>query len=156
MSFGVIDCELLYRFFFFQSSKNSLVKRSSEEKNGSRVGNLSYDSSGFGKDGDSREVKRQKQLNFGLEQLGVRSADHNQAVSNAGALMTNSEPELRTISQPSVQSPKILDGQCANKTVCAFCHASEISEEVISIELLITTSFLKSLMPSNLCPEFFP
>ncbi|XP_024019175.1 BRCA1-associated RING domain protein 1 [Morus notabilis] len=110
------------------SSENSLAKRPSQDNDGSKIGKLRTDSAGFGKDGNLREVKRQKQLNYGVLQLSGSSAVHFQDVSKFGALMTNSESKLQMISQPSVQAPKILDGQLVNKTTCAFCHSSDISE----------------------------
>lgn len=102
-------------FSFFQSSENSLVKRSSQDNNGSRIGKLRTDGSGFGKGGNFREVKRQKQLNYELS-------------SQSGALMTNSESELRIVSQPSAEATKTSDVQFSNRTNCAFCHSAEISE----------------------------
>ncbi|EXB46049.1 Protein BREAST CANCER SUSCEPTIBILITY 1-like protein [Morus notabilis] len=107
-------------------SENSLFRRSSRGNNGSVIGKISF---GFEKDGNFRGVKRQKQLNYGPAQLGLGSADHIQSVSNSGALMTNLEPELPTTSQASVAGPKVLDGQFANETICAFCYSSEISED---------------------------
>ncbi|GMN49028.1 hypothetical protein TIFTF001_018180 [Ficus carica] len=98
------------------SSENSLVKRSSQDNNGSRIGKLRNDGSSFGTDGNVREVKRQKQLNYELS-------------SQSGALMANSESELRIVPQPSAEATKALDVQFANRTNCAFCHSSEISQE---------------------------
>lgn len=105
-----------------------MAKRPSQDNDGSKIGKLRTDSAGFGKNGNLREVKRQKQLNYGVLQLSGSSAVHFQDVSKFGTLMTNSESKLQMISQPSVQAPKILDGQLVNKTTCAFCHSSDISE----------------------------
>lgn len=109
----------------FQRSENSRFRRSSRGNCGSVIGKITNYGFGFEKDGNVRGVKRQKQLNYGPAQLGLGSADHIQSVSNSGALMTNLEPELRTTSQAG---PRVLDGQFANETNCAFCHSSEISE----------------------------
>ncbi|PON34766.1 BRCA1-associated [Parasponia andersonii] len=103
------------------SSENSLVKKPTRENDSSALGKLRNYTSSFETDNNVRELKRQKQLNYELVPLGMGSANHIQPVSH-------SKLEVQTKSQASLWQSKILHNLSEDKTICAFCHSSKISE----------------------------
>lgn len=116
-----------------QSSENWLIKRP-RENDGNKIGQLGNGSSASENDSNLREAKRAKKLNYGPVQSGLSSANQIQAVSHSGISMTNSELKHRTKQQPIMEAPANYGGSFENKSFCAFCQSSKVSE-VSSIHL---------------------
>ncbi|KAF3436111.1 hypothetical protein FNV43_RR23203 [Rhamnella rubrinervis] len=110
-----------------RSSENWLIKRP-RENDGNKIGQLGNCSFASENDSNLREAKRAKKLNYGHVQLGRSSANQIQAVSNSGISMTNSELKHRTKQQPIMEAPADFDGSLENKSFCAFCQSSKVSE----------------------------
>ncbi|KAF8401959.1 hypothetical protein HHK36_012910 [Tetracentron sinense] len=85
-----------------------------------------------GKEDFFRESKRHKKLNYGLEEMAVKSAAHVQSIfsDSDNVVVSNSESEAKPQGPLSASQPSMIsDCSDANgASICVFCQSSRISE----------------------------
>ncbi|KAL5860010.1 hypothetical protein ACOSQ4_001306 [Xanthoceras sorbifolium] len=102
--------------------KRDFDDRMRQEQHGSSVSEI---------EGQLRDSKRQKKLNYGPEEMHVKSASHNPSIilQSESLLACNSEPVLRSgLALAGTVLPTTSDVSCANNYICGFCQSSRILE----------------------------
>ncbi|KAK7835722.1 brca1-associated ring domain protein 1 [Quercus suber] len=101
------------------SPENSLSKGTINKNSEDRKRQLRHENSGNEtEDGHSRDIKRQKKLNYGSSEFIPSVVSHSEI-----SVAPNSELELE-----SRVPPVALQQAVSNKSICAFCQSSKVSE----------------------------
>ena len=108
----------MFTFLHFQSPENSLSKGAINKNSEDRKRLLH--SGNETEDGHSRDIKRQKKINYGSSEFIPSVVSHSE-ISAA----PNSELELES------RVPRVaLQQAVSNKSICAFCQSSKVSEVI--------------------------
>lgn len=111
----------MFNFFHFQSPENSLSKGAINKSFEDRKRQLRHECSGNEtEDGHSRDIKRQKKLNYGSSEFISSVVSHSEI-----SVAPNSELELVSRVPPVAPQQAV-----SNKSICAFCQSSKVSEVI--------------------------
>lgn len=114
----------MFNFFHFQSPENSLSKGAINKSFEDRKRQLRHECSGNEtEDGHSGDIKRQKKLNYGSSEFIPSVVSHSEI-----SVAPNSELELESRVPPVAPQQAV-----SNKSICAFCQSSKVSEVIFQI-----------------------
>ena len=111
----------MFTFLHFQSPENSLSKGTIAKNSEDRKRLLRHERFGNEtEDGHSRGIKRQKKLNYGSSEFIPLVVSHSEI-----SVAPNSELGLESRVPPVAPQQAV-----SNKSICAFCQSSKVSEVI--------------------------